>query len=156
MEHRMQKANRQLSQAETLEILKKGHHGTLSVNGDDGYPYAAPINYVVVDDKIYLHSAQYGYKMECLKRDPKCCFSAIISAKILPAKITAAFESVIATGKVVYVTDRGEKQTALEAFVTQLCAGYEKVGFQMIRSLFDKTAVLRIDAEEITGKAYRE
>ena len=42
MEHKMHKAERQLSDADTMAILKKGDHGTLSVQGDDGYPYATP------------------------------------------------------------------------------------------------------------------
>lgn len=151
MEHKMHKAERQLSDADTMAILKKGDHGTLSVQGDDGYPYATPINYIIVDDKLYIHSAPYGYKIECLKRDPKCCFSAIISAEIIPSKITAAFESVVMTGTAVFVEDRAEKQAALEAFVTQKHHGYEEIGFKMI----DKTALLRIDPISTTGKAYK-
>ena len=145
MEHKMHKAERQLSDADTMAILKKGDHGTLSVQGDDGYPYATPINYIIVDDKLYIHSAPYGYKIECLKRDPKCCFSAIISAEIIPSKITAAFESVVMTGTAVF----------LEAFVTQKHHGYEEVGFKMIEKMFDKTALLRIDPISTTGKAYK-
>lgn len=51
MEHKMHKASRQLPEDETLELLKRGDHGTLSVQGDDGYPYATPVNYIVVHDK---------------------------------------------------------------------------------------------------------
>ena len=153
--HPMHKADRQLSPEDTLAILKKGDHGTLSVNGDDGYPYAVPINYIVVNDKVYLHSAPYGYKMECLEKSKKCCFSVIVSAQILPSKITAAFESVIITGDVAIVTDEAEKRTALEAFVTQKHPGYEEIGFKMIDKLFHKTALLRVDAQEMTGKAYK-
>ena len=155
MEHKMHKASRQLSDAETMEILKKGDHGTLSVQGDDGYPYATPINYIVVDGKVYLHSAPYGYKIECLQRSPKCCFSAIISAQIIPSKITAAFESVILTGNAVFVEDPAEKRTVLENFVTQKHPGYEEVGFQMIDKQIDKTAVIRLDPISLTGKAYK-
>ena len=155
MEHKMHKASRQLSDAETIEILKKGDHGTLSVQGDDGYPYATPINYIVVDGKVYLHSAPYGYKIECLQRSPKCCFSAIISAQIIPSKITAAFESVVLTGTAVFVTDQAEKRTVLENFVTQKHPGYEELGFKMIDKQIDKTAVIRLDPVSLTGKAYR-
>lgn len=155
MEHKMHKATRQLSDAETMEILKKGDHGTLSVQGDDGYPYATPINYIVVDGKVYLHSAPYGYKIECLQRSPKCCFSAIISAQIIPSKITAAFESVVLTGTAVFVTDQAEKRTVLENFVTQKHPGYEELGFKMIDKQIDKTAVIRLDPVSLTGKAYR-
>ena len=155
MEHKMHKASRQLSDAETMEILKKGDHGTLSVQGDDGYPYATPINYIVVDGKVYLHSAPYGYKIECLQRSPKCCFSAIISAQIIPSKITAAFESVVLTGTAVFVTDQAEKRTVLENFVTQKHPGYEELGFKMIDKQIDKTAVIRLDPVSLTGTAYR-
>ena len=155
MEHKMHKASRQLSDAETMEILKKGDHGTLSVQGDDGYPYATPINYIVVDGKVYLHSAPYGYKIECLQRSPKCCFSAIISAQIIPSKITAAFESVVLTGTAVFVTDQAEKRTVLENFVTQKHPGYEELGFKMIDKQIDKSAVIRLDPVSLTGKAYR-
>lgn len=155
MEHNMHKAKRKLSAQETLAILKKGDHGTLSVNGDQGYPYATPVNYIVVNDTVYIHSAPYGYKIECLEKDAKCCFSAIISAEILPSKITATFESVVITGKIAFVEDRAEKRAVLEAFVTQKHPGYEELGFNMIEKGIDKTAILRVDAEEISGKAYR-
>ena len=138
MEHKMHKASRQLPEDETLELLKRGDHGILSVQGDDGYPYATPVNYIVVHDKVYLHSAPYGYKIQCLERNPKCCFSAIVSTRIIPEKITAAYESVILTGQAVFVEDRAEKQAALEAFVTQKHPGYEEIGFQMIAKQIDK------------------
>ena len=82
-------------------------------------------------------------------------FSAIVSTRIIPEKITAAYESVILTGQAVFVEDRAEKQAALEAFVTQKHPGYEEIGFQMIAKQIDKTAVLRLDPVALTGKAYR-
>ena len=109
----------------------------------------------MVNDTVYIHSAPYGYKMECLEKSKKCCFSAIVSAEIIPSKITATFESVVITGDVALVSDQAEKRTALEAFVTQKHPGYEEIGFKMIDKLFDKTALLRIDVEQLTGKAYR-
>ena len=155
MEHKMHKADRQLSAAETLEVLKRGDHGTLSVNGDDGYPYATPVNYVVVNDRVYIHSAPYGYKIECLERSKKCCFSAIVSAQIVPSEITANFESVVITGNVAFVEDEAEKRTALRAFITQKHAAYQEKGFQMVENMIARTALLRVDAVEMTGKAYR-
>ena len=77
MEHKMHKAERQLSDADTIAILKKGDHGTLSVQGDDGYPYAIPVNYFfdAEHDKIYFHGAKAGHKVDALKRDDKVCFT---------------------------------------------------------------------------------
>ena len=52
--------------------------------GTTDTPNATPVNYILVGDKLYLHSAPYGYKIECLQRDPKCCFTAILSTETHP------------------------------------------------------------------------
>ena len=48
-----------------------------AVNGDDGYPYAIPVNYFfdTEHDKIYFHGAKAGHKVDALKRDDKVCFT---------------------------------------------------------------------------------
>lgn len=40
---------------EAKSLLKTSRRGTLAVNGDDGYPYAIPVNYVYDEEneKIY-------------------------------------------------------------------------------------------------------
>ncbi len=95
MEHKMHKASRQLPVDETLELLKRGDHGTLSVQGDDGYPYATPVNYIVVHDKVYLHSAPYGYKIQCLGAIPSAVFPPLSapgsSPKKSPLRMRASF-----------------------------------------------------------------
>ncbi len=39
---------------------------SFSVNGDDGYPYAIPVNYFFdpEHDKIYFHGAKAGHKVD--------------------------------------------------------------------------------------------
>ena len=117
MERKMYKEKRQLSAEETQALFVKGHHGILSVNGDDGYPYAVPVNYVFIDGKIYIHSAKYGYKIDALKQNDKVCFTAILNSQIIPDKFTAAFESVVAFGKASFIDDGDEKLTALRTFI---------------------------------------
>ena len=155
MERKMNKAERQLSPEAAMDALRRGDHGTLSMNGDDGFPYATPINYVMVGDTVYMHCAPHGYRIDCLKRDPKICFSVITQTQIIPSKITASFESVILTGKAVLVEDEGEKRTAMEAFVTQKHPGYEEIGFKMIEKQLGRTAVIKLVPDAITGKAYK-
>lgn len=50
-------------------LLQSSRRGVLAVNGDDGYPYAIPINYVYDDDaqKIYFHGARVGHKVDALR-----------------------------------------------------------------------------------------
>ena len=78
MVHNMYKSKRQLSDADTLELLKKGDHGTLAVQGDDGYPYATPVNYILVGTSS-TSTPPLRVQDQCLQRDPKCCFTAILN-----------------------------------------------------------------------------
>ena len=156
MEREMYKKDRQLSPEKTKEIFEKGHHGIISVNGDDGYPYGVPVNYVYLNDKIYIHSAKYGYKMEALEKNDKVCFTAILNSQILPDKFTAAFESVIAFGKAGLVEDDAEKRTVLETFIDRFSPDFKENGQKFIAGAFEKTAIIRIDVESIKGKAYTD
>ena len=41
----MNRIKQQLSQEESIAILKQEPRGVLSVNGDDGYPYGMPMDH---------------------------------------------------------------------------------------------------------------
>ena len=49
-------------------LLQCSRRGILAVNGDDGYPYAIPINYFYdrENQKIYFHGARAGHKVDAL------------------------------------------------------------------------------------------
>ena len=58
-----------------LRLMRQNHfwkragRGVLAVNGDDGYPYAIPLNYFYDRDerKIYFHGARAGHKVDALR-----------------------------------------------------------------------------------------
>lgn len=58
-------------------LLQSNRRGILAMNGDNGYPYAIPINYFYDCDKkkIYFHGAKAGHKVESLKTSDKVCFT---------------------------------------------------------------------------------
>lgn len=156
MNREMYKKDRQLPEEQARAIFEKGHHGILSVNGDDGYPYGVPVNYVYLNDCIYIHSAKYGYKIEALENNRNVCFTAILSSEILPSKFTAAFESVIAFGTASFVEDDAEKQKALETFVDRFSPEFKENGRKFIAAAFEKTAIIKINVESMKGKSYQE
>jgi nitroimidazol reductase NimA-like FMN-containing flavoprotein (pyridoxamine 5'-phosphate oxidase superfamily) len=56
---------------ELLESRKVGHLATL---GEDG-PYAVPINYILMDGKVYLHGRKAGgQKLDNIRANPRICF----------------------------------------------------------------------------------
>jgi nitroimidazol reductase NimA-like FMN-containing flavoprotein (pyridoxamine 5'-phosphate oxidase superfamily) len=55
-------------------ILSLTNIGRLATNGQDGYPYIVPVNFVSMDGNIYFHCAPRGEKLDNLIRDPHVCF----------------------------------------------------------------------------------
>ena len=46
----MRRKNREISIDMAKQLLQSSRRGVLAVNGDDGYPYAIPINYLYDDE----------------------------------------------------------------------------------------------------------
>lgn len=42
----IRKKKNELSTEDTKQILREARRGVLAVNGEDGYPYAIPINFI--------------------------------------------------------------------------------------------------------------
>ncbi|MCI8389008.1 MAG: pyridoxamine 5'-phosphate oxidase family protein [Clostridiales bacterium] len=110
----MRRIKQQLTQAECAEILESGKSGVLALSGDDGYPYAVPLNYVYDCGKIYFHCACSGHKLDSIERCDKASFCVIDQDEVVPKKYTTAYRSVIAFGRVQVVLDEDEKRTAIE------------------------------------------
>lgn len=155
MARKMNHLERQLSAEETKTLLASGKDGVLAVNGDDGYPYAVPVNYVYLDGAIYIHSSKRGYKVEAIQANPKVCFTAVLSNKINEPNTTTMFESVIATGNAVLLADDAEKTKVLEVIVQRLAPTNVQGGMAAIQRLLPAVAIIRIDVEQLTGKANR-
>lgn len=72
----MRRFKQALPEEECLEVLKEGRRGTLALAGDEGYPYALPINYYFDpgSHRIYFHGAGEGHKIDALRRCDKVSF----------------------------------------------------------------------------------
>ena len=71
----MHRQDRQLPQEEAWALLTQGTYGVLSVVGDEGWPYAVPMHYTVMDGQIYLHCAKTGYKLDAIARDGRAALA---------------------------------------------------------------------------------
>lgn len=149
----MNHPKRKLSDEVTFELLKKGEHGVLALNGDDGYPYAVPITYRYFDDCIYFHSANHGYKIDILQNNTKACLSVIVNVEVVPSKFSANFESVIATGDISFVAEKEEKNKVLIDLLDTYSPEYKEMGMKFVNGPFgEKTSVFKMKIKEITGK----
>ena len=155
MFEKMRRNDRELREVSELEaILQAGEYGVLATNGLHGYPYAVPLSYVYLNGKLYFHGAPEGSKLNNIRADERVSFCVVGHTCILPAKFSTQYESVIVFGR---AGEAGaeEKQAALTALVAKYSPEYREQGQSYIGRVLDKTLVLRLDIEHMTGKARR-
>ena len=150
----MRKRDRKLENTEALEILKKCNYGVLSTMGENGYAYGVPISYVYVNDSIYFHSALEGSKLESIRLNNSVSFCVVGDTLLLPDKFSTNYESVIAFGKALEVSGI-EKKEALFALVDKYSGQYREKGQEYIEKASEKTRVIKINIEYLSGKARR-
>ena len=149
----MRQQKRQLSRPEAEEILAQGTYGVLSLNGGDGYPYGVPLSYVYLGNSIYLHCAREGRKLSHIRRDPRVSFCVVGEAYPLPDKFSMQYRSAMAFGQASEVKDE-EKLPVLLAFLEKYStAEYLEKGREYAVKSLEKTMVIRIEIEHLTGKA---
>ena len=136
---------------ENVKILEACTNGIMAVIGDGGYPYGVPVSYVYNDGKIYFHCAVEGHKLDAIKADPKVSFTVVGADNISPEKFTTTYSSVICFGKAV-ILEGDNKQMALELIVDKYSKDFKAEGMQYIRDKWERTVVVCIEIEHMTGK----
>lgn len=153
----MRKQDREMSRPEAEEILAKGMYGVLSMNAGDDYGYGVPLSYVFQDNSIYLHCALEGKKLTYLRRYPKVTFCVVGESAPTPDKYSMTYQSVIVFGRAIEVNDREEKVKTLIDLVKKYYTDAEHIekGKEVAANFVDKTVVIRIEIDHLTGKAKR-
>lgn len=138
-------------------LLLSGRRGVLAVNGDNGYPYAMPINYVYDTDtrKIYFHGAKSGHKVDALRACDKVCFTVYGNETVKDEPWAPFMQSVIVFGRCRLV-ETGAKATALlKQFAMKYYPNEQLVDDEIARA--GKNAqIFEIEIEHLSGKEIQE
>ena len=148
----MRRARQQLSDEEATRILATSMTGVLAVSGDDGYPYAVPLNYVYDDGHVYFHSAKEGHKVDAIRSCDKASLCVIAKDELVPGEFTTHFRSVIAFGRIRPIEDEDEKRRTCELIARQ-CSPHddEGVAAELAKGL-SRVLMLDFEIEHLTGK----
>lgn len=148
----MRRKRQQLSAEKTEAIFEQGTHGVLSLIGDDGYPYGVPISYVYADNKIYIHSALEGHKIDAIRACDKVSFTVVDADDIVADEYTTYFRSAIAFGRARILEDREEKMKALRLLGDHYNPGQEQALEAEISKGFERLHIIEISIENMSGK----
>ena len=147
----MRRKNQLLPAAESEAILRDCPDGVLAVNGDGGYPYAVPLNYVYADGRIYFHCAKTGHKIDAIRASDKVSFTVIASDEVDAENLATRYRSVIVFGRAKILEDPEEVRRA----VVTLGLKYNPDRLKVEREIDAEMPALccvEITPEHITGK----
>lgn len=102
----MRRFRQQITEEECETILREEPRGVLSMYGEDGYPYAIPINFIYDGRKIYFHCAKEGHKIDALKKDNRVSFCVYDKGYLKEGKVGLNINSVVIFGKIRFIDDR--------------------------------------------------
>ena len=153
--HPMRRRDRELTEAEALEILQRAEWGVLATVDAEGWPYAVPLNHVLVGNSLILHAATEGHKLRNLAANPRVSYCVVTDAEPLPLELATRYESAIAFGRAERISDEGERLEALQALGLRFAPEHPEVVAREIAKDGFRTTVLRIRLERVTGKARR-
>ena len=108
------------------EFLNEEHVGRISSIDKNGFPQIIPMNFVFLNDAIYMHSHVKGEKLENISRNSKVGFEADRELEFLPSYFEdphnasladTLYISVVIKGIGSFVSDRDEKTLALNGLM---------------------------------------
>lgn len=150
MFRKMRRFRQQLKDEEAIKILENGKTGVLAVNGDDGYPYTVPLNYLYKDGKIIIHGAKAGHKYDAMNNSDKVCFCVIDQDEVVPEKVTNYFRSVVVFGRVKIIEDETLRKEAALAIGRKF--GPEEAVQEDMKRSYNNVVMYEINIEHMTGK----
>ena len=153
----MRRSKQQLSREECIEILIQQPRGVLAVLGDEGYPYALPMDYWYCpeDGMIYFHCGPEGHKLDAIRQCDKVSFCVYDQGYRNEGDWALNIRSVIVFGRIQTVENHREaieiirrlsyKYTSDEAYIED-----------EIRHYGGGVVCLALKPEQITGKLVKE
>ncbi|MFQ5453826.1 MAG: pyridoxamine 5'-phosphate oxidase family protein [Candidatus Zixiibacteriota bacterium] len=147
----IRRKDRILDKASALALLDNGEYGVLSTVDENNQPYGIPVNYTVIDNTIFVHSAPEGHKLDNIQSNSKVSFCVVGRTRLLPDKFSINYKSVIVFGSASIVDDQ-DKREALISLVAKYSPEHMDSGGKYIDNLIDKTVVIKVSIDHITGK----
>ena len=149
------------SRNKIVEFLNEETTGRIATIDENGFPQIIPMNFVFLEDAIYMHSHVKGEKLDNIKRDSKVGFEVDKNLEFLPSYFSdpndasladTFYISVVIKGEARIIEDKNEKVRALNGLMRkyQPEGGYLPMSADM--EVLEHTAVIKIIPKEMNGK----
>ena len=157
MFRKVRKKVNEISTELAKDLIEKSRRGILAVNGDDGYPYSIPINYLYDEEseKIFFHGSKVGHKVDSLKKSDKICFTVYGNESIKDESWAPYLQSAVVFGRCHLIEDSERAMKMLKEFAMKYYPS-ETMVVEEIGKSGRATQMFEISIEHISGKEVQE
>ena len=155
----MRRNERAITDPDKIEALIAGNQILRVAFYDDGEIYIVPVNYGYTCQDgtytFYFHGAKAGRKYELSQTGPKVGFELDSDYRLMEGEIacqySAAYASMIGTGKIQLLESPEEKKQGLNAVMRQTTG---KDAWEYSDASLQAVAVFRLEVEALSCKAH--
>ena len=149
------------SKDKIIKFLSEESTGRISSIDKEGFPQIIPMNFVFLDDSVYMHSHIRGEKIENIKRNSKVGFEVDRNLEFLPSYFSdpddasladTLYISVVIKGEAILVEDKKEKVLALNGLMKKYQPEGRYIPMRDDMDVLDATAVIKVIPKEMNGK----
>ena len=143
------------------EFLHEEHVGRISSIDSSGYPQIIPMNFVFLNDAIYMHSHVRGEKLDNISTNNKVGFEVDRELEFLPSYFSdpndasladTLYISVVIKGIGSFVADREEKTLALNGLMEKYQPEGQYDPLTPDMRVLDAVTVIKVTPETLHGK----
>ena len=153
----IRKKKNEISTDAAKALLRSSRRGVLAVDGDDGYPYAIPINYLYDEEneKIIFHGAKAGHKVDALKKNDKICFTVFGNEMVKEEAWAPFLQSVVVFGRCHLVESQEDAIALVKKFAAKYYPNMDMVNEEAALS-GRAVQMFEIQIEHLSGKEVQE
>ena len=149
------------SKDKIIEFLSEESTGRISSIDKEGFPQIIPMNFVFLDNSVYMHSHIRGEKIENIKCNSKVGFEVDRNLEFLPSYFSdpddasladTLYISVVIKGEATLVEDKKEKVLALNGLMKKYQPEGRYIPMRDDMDVLDATAVIKVTPKEMNGK----
>ncbi len=149
------------SKEKIKEFLDLEHVGRIASIDENGFPQIIPMNFVFLNDAIYMHSHTKGEKLDNIKRNEKVGFEVDRELEFLPSYFEdpkdasladTLYISVVVKGTGSIVEDRNEKTLALNGLMKKYQPEGRYDPLKPDMEVVDEVAIIKVEPDSFRGK----
>lgn len=165
----MRRADKEIKNSNLIESLLRKALVCRIALCDGNKPYIVPMNFAFKDNKLYLHSAKEGRKIDIIKNNNNICFELDVKTELLksekPCDWSMKYFSIVGSGKAHFLDGVEDKRKALNLMMNKYSKSlneqpYKKgVADEGLENMFkyskeslEKLTIIKIDITEMNGK----